>query len=107
MGASSSVNTRHFDEYRSNYNGEEYKDAKENYLNQLFTVENHEDQSLLWFTINSIIDSVYVIKSNFEPENNITIKEVMTKIMVNIDSIHNIQGNSFEYGKLQPIDKKI
>ena len=106
MGASSSVNTRKHDEHHYNYNGEEYKDANELYLNQPFTDEKQEHQSLLWFTINSIIDSVYVVKSDFQYQNNIAIIEVMTKIMINIDSIHNIQGNSFEYGKIQPIDKK-
>lgn len=106
MGASSSVNTREFNGHRSNYDDEEYKDANELYLNQSFTDEKQEHHSLLWFTINSIMDAVYVVKSDFQYKNNITIKEVMTKIMINIDSIHNIQGNSFEYGKIQPIDKK-
>jgi len=106
MGASCSVNTREFNGCLTNYNGEEYKDANELYLNQSFTSEKHEHQSLIWFTINAIIDSVYVVKSDFQYENNITIIEVMTKIMINIDSIYNIQDNSFEYGKIQPIDKK-
>jgi hypothetical protein len=139
MGASSSVNSREFNEFISKYYDEEYKNVDDsNKQSRLFTKEDDDDEDIqsyssVWFTINAIISSIMVIKSDLhsesstfignedytlfadskettspKPENMplFTITKVLTKIMINIDSIYNIQNTTFEYGKIQSIDKR-
>ena len=127
MGASSSVNTKELNEFIIKYYDEEYKDVDDsNNQRPSFTTEDIQSNSSVWFTINAIISSILVIKSDLHSENNTTIGneddykesintktkemqiviEVLTKIMINIDSIHNIQNTTFEYGKLEAVDER-
>jgi len=117
MGAASSVNTNDLNEFIKYYD-EEYKDVDDsNTQSPSFTTEDYQSNSAVWFTINAVINSILIIKSDLhskegnckqstKTEEMTTVIEVLTKIMINIDSIHNIQNTTFEYGKLQTTDKR-
>ena len=102
MGATSSIISRQFNHeyYEETY--EECKDERDFDSSRISC--NNTDSSSVWLAIDAILKSIHTIKKDFKIlKNNEILFEMMKKIIINIDSIYNIQQDSFEHGKIQPV----
>jgi len=109
MGSSSSV-LRKLDYQYSNEYDDTYEEDKEQKNDHTFgnilhfIKEEDEPQSAVWYSIQAVIETVVIIRSDLRNGRSKELYEVIKKVMINIDSIYNIGNTTFEYGKIQSID---
>jgi DNA-directed RNA polymerase subunit L len=108
MGSSSSVLRKLDYQYSNEY--DTYEENKEETSDHTFgnilrsIKEEDEPQSAVWYSIQAVIETVVVIRSDLRKGRSNELYEVMKKVMINIDSIYDIGDTTFEYGKIQSID---
>ena len=111
MGSSSSVLQKL--DYSYDKNDEESKeepiDDNFGYIFQSIGNNNGgEIQSAVWYSIHAIMKTISAIRTDFRNEKNTAILyNVLKKVMINIDSIYNIQDTTFEYGKIQRVNDEM
>jgi DNA-directed RNA polymerase subunit L len=108
MGSSSSVLQKLDYQYSNEY--DTYEENKEETSDHTFgnilrsIKKEDEPQSAVWYSIQAVIETVVVIRSDLRKGRSNELYEVMKKVMINIDSIYDIGDTTFEYGKIQSID---
>ena len=89
---------------------DEYKNEDEytagDYYEDFPKEDDVEQQSPVWVAINAILNSILIIRKDFQKEKPEILLEVMKKIVMNMDSIYNIRETTFEYDKIQSITIK-
>jgi hypothetical protein len=66
--------------------------------------ESDDCNSPVWIAINTIINTILIIKKDLECVQNIMLIEVMKTIVMNMDSIYDIKYDSFNYGTIKLIN---
>ena len=100
MGATSSIISRQNDEPLEECKDERSFDFSRIYYNG----DNKTNNSSVWLAIDAILKTVHIIQKDFRfLRNNELLLDIMNKIIINVDSIYDIQKNDFKYTRIQSV----
>jgi hypothetical protein len=126
MGSASSIHERRLSPETVEEHGDDYEskeEFKEEYIipheyEYIYSLHNihsptskeekdseGECNSPVWIAINTIIKSVLIVRMDFQPKINDVMFEAMKKVIINMDSIYDIDYDAYCYGKIQRMDE--